>query len=63
MRTAAVKLTNEMIEAARATSAGKFVDRLIDQEFKSPTGEQPSTSSGSIIEQLWDAMIKAREAA
>jgi hypothetical protein len=54
-----VKLTDEMIAAARATSAGKFLDRLIDQEFKTPTGEQPDLSNGSVIEQLWNAMVGA----
>ena len=42
----------------RATPAGQFLDRLILQEYKSPTGEQPDFSTGIIIKQLWDAMAK-----
>jgi hypothetical protein len=56
-----MRLTQKMIDAARATSAGKFVDCLIEREFKNPTIEQPIFLNGSIIEQLWKAMIGAKE--
>jgi len=48
-------LTQEMIDAARATKAGQYLDRLIAQDVEQ-TGGLGLGGSGSIIQQLWDAM-------
>jgi hypothetical protein len=53
-----VNLTNEMCAAARATSAGKLLDRLITEEL-ARGGNTNSGIGGSILQQLWEAMAKA----
>lgn len=52
-----MKLTNEMILAARATPAGQYLDELIADDVKRTGGR---SVDGSVIQVLWEAMMKAR---
>ncbi len=53
------KLTPAMCEAARSTDAGKLIDRLLADEIKR-RGNTNAGRGGSILQQLWDAMCKAK---
>lgn len=52
------RLTPEMIAAARATDAGRYLDELIAADVKITGGR---SVGGSVIEQLWHAMINAQQ--
>lgn len=55
-----MQLTNKMIDAAKETPAGQYLDRLIAEDVAKGGGL--SLAGGphhSIIEQLWNAMCKA----
>lgn len=56
-------LTDKMIHAARQTKAGQLIDRLLAEENarKGDTSiHSDGKYSGSVIQQLWDAMKDAQ---
>lgn len=55
-------LTAAMISAARETSAGKLIDRLLTEENArgGNTSCLDDKYPGSIIQQLWGAMMDAQ---
>ena len=56
------RLTQAMIDAARSTAAGKLMDRLLAEENArgGNTSMIDDKYPGSIIQQLWGAMMDAQ---
>lgn len=56
------RLTDPMVTAARATKGGQLLDRLLAEENArgGDTSLRDDKYPGSIIQQLWGAMIDAQ---
>lgn len=56
------RLTQAMIDGAKATKAGKLIDRLLAEENArgGNTSAIDEKYPGSLIQQLWGAMVDAQ---
>ena len=53
-----MKLTNRMHDAVVKSEVGKFIDRLIREEFARGGDTQVPGGGGNVIQMLWSAFMK-----